>query len=68
MTKAEMREREALRVQNLRRSMELVHNNLGASEDELRRAVNDLGDEVRRLRRRHELFIERRAKGVARDE
>lgn len=42
-----------LRERNLALSMALVHDNLRASPDELRRAVNDLGDEVRALRQRH---------------
>jgi hypothetical protein len=38
-----------LRRHNLALSKALVHNNLGASQDELHRAINDLGDEVVRL-------------------
>jgi hypothetical protein len=40
-----------LREANLKISLALVHDNLFATPDELRRAVNDLGDEVRRLRK-----------------
>ena len=43
----------SLRERNLRLSLALVQDNLGATEAELRCAVNDLGNEVRRLRRRN---------------